>query len=103
MQRRRIRRTHFAFTRIVEVPAVAVAIPVPSSLPYWITAGISKVYGGGPDLSDEPIMPIASTVRAARKPNKGWQKFQAMLNGAADHIRGYDDGEWEPQMRGIHV
>lgn len=78
--------------------------PVKSSLPYWITHDISKVIGGAPAIVFEPWAPIASTTKAfkARKINRGWLKFQAIINGSADHIHGYDDGEAEPQSRGVH-
>lgn len=84
MRRRpRARYKHFAFVRYVpERP--------------------SKVYGAAPAIVFAPPGPIASIVREKRV-NRGWEKLQAMLNGGGDHTPGYDDGEWQPQTRGIHV
>lgn len=121
MVKRRIRRKHYAFVRVtVQVEVITFSQP----MPYWITAGISKVFGAAPATVFEPMPPVASirryietramvlerdipdcrasTVKAKRKPNLGWLKMQAMQNGEGDHIRGYDDGECERSTRGIH-
>lgn len=65
---------------------------------------ISKVFGASPAIVFEPMGPQESIRRPlrSRAQNKGWQKFQAIINGGVDHRAGYDDGEYEPQTRGIH-
>lgn len=66
---------------------------------------IPKVFGASPAIVFDPHPDTASITRPfkARKVNRGWQKMQAIMNGAADHLHGYDDGEFEPQTRGVHV
>lgn len=97
MKIRRIRRVHFSFVRIDEQIHSSRIGHVASTREI-----IAKVYGASPAIVFDPLPPIASITRPMRKPNLGWQKFQAMQNGEGDHIRGYDDGECEPQSRGIH-
>lgn len=87
---------------------------------------IPRVYGAAPAIVFEPQGPMESVRRVieahtrhkiaearmniewemgrasttkVRKVNRGWEKFQAMINGAADKIHGYDDGECMPQYR----
>jgi hypothetical protein len=64
-----------------------------------------KVFGAAPAIVFDPHPDTPSIRRPfkARKPNRGWEKMQALMNGAADHQHGYDDGEYEPQTRGVHV
>lgn len=40
--------------------------------------------------------------QSGRRANSGWQRIKDIHNGNLDHLRGYDDGESEPQLRGIH-
>lgn len=96
MYRKRIRRVHF--------------VPSPVPVPVIFRTGalqstrevISKVYGASPAIVFDPLPPIASITRAVRMPNRGWQKFQAMVNDDGDRISGFDDGECERQTRGVH-
>ncbi len=88
---------------------------------------IPRVYGASPAVVFPPLPPMASIKRIlaprraqlaqhfkqvqpqwsepqasttkAKKVNAGWAKMQAIMNGARDHIHGYDDGEYEPQKR----
>lgn len=91
MRRRMLRRNHFAPLSSDRAAAVI------DNRDY-----IPRVYGAAPAIVFEPLPPIASITRTLRKRNLGWEKLQAIQNGARDHIHGYDDGEAEPQSRGIH-
>lgn len=107
-RRRRAARVHFALTHIEAsvrrpVAPVVPAQPTCAGRPYWVRHGISKVFGASPAIVFDPPGPIASIIKRKRMPNKGWIKIQAILNGEADIIRGYDDGEAMPQSRGIHA
>lgn len=119
MTRRRPYRKHFPFLR-VEVSAIASVIESPRigrpvhvaqvlspELPYWITHGISKVFGASPATVFAPPGPMASVRRVVRnapseKQRAAWDRWSAMQNGAGDQKDGYDHGECERQTRGIH-
>lgn len=106
MRTRLPRRSHFIYQRQAPVEAfVAPVFEAPvDPLPYWITHGITRVVGASPALVFAPPGPVASIRRPfkERKINRGWLKLQAMQNGDCDRMSGYDDGEAEPQTRGIH-
>lgn len=104
--RKVLRRSHFAFERYVPERPYKVygASPAIVFIPPGPIASIRRTISSGASVHDGMICtdPQASTRRAARKPNRGWQKLQAMMNGDCDTISGYDAGECEMQRRGIH-
>ena len=61
-----------------------------------------------PDRGYKPDFGVGrwTTVQALTVPplaDRRTVEFQAIINGGRDHLSGYDDGECEPQMRGVHV
>lgn len=133
MRRRPARRKHFVFqqtmkVRMREESVSIVAIATEEKpLPYWITHGISKVYGPSPAIVFEPLPPMASIRRVlerrfvlpepaqpcastfkvvrkapSAKQRAAWDRWAIRQNGAYDEKDGYDHGECERQTRGVH-
>lgn len=116
MNRRRIVRHHFPFKRVeamvIDISPrlgrpVSIAAVLEDIRPYWIRAGISKVFGAAPAIVFTPPGPMASIRRTLRKApsakqRAAWDRFSAMQNGAGDQKDGYDHGECERETRGIH-
>lgn len=88
-------------------PVAIAAVLAEDTRPYWMRAGISKVFGASPAVVFVPPEPIASIVRTIRKApsakqRAAWDRWAIRQNGAYDEKDGYDHGECERQTRGVH-